>query len=151
MTPYAKNATSLISISLNSLKNNFMEREILVKIKKLREDRNIKPLVIANYLGIDESSYNRLENGVSQTWGKYLFKILEFFELSPSEFFKDLEGKNFINQEVNEMKDNAQNVGVIEVYNSNEVAAYVKLIEMYEKTISLYEEKIKRLEESNKD
>ena len=124
-----------------------MEKDILVKLRKLREERGVKPMELATYLNIDESAYNRMENGVNHTWGKYLLPLLEFYQIQPSDFFKDIEGKNFIHQDVKEINDSAQNIGLIETFNSSEKSMYDKLIESYEKTIIALEDKIKLLED----
>lgn len=124
-----------------------MEKEILAKLKKLREEKGVRPMELAVHLDIDESAYNRMENGVNNTWGKYLLPLLDFYKIPPSEFFKDIEGKNFIHQDVQEINDNAQNIGIIETFNSCEKNIYNKLIESYEKTIKALEDKVQLLEE----
>ena len=124
-----------------------MEKEILAKLKKLREERGVRPTELAVYLDIDESAYNRMENGVNNTWGKYLLPLLDFYKIPPSDFFKDIEGKNFIHQDVKEINDSAQNIGIIETFNSSEKSIYDRLMESHEKTIKALEDKIQLLEE----
>ena len=124
-----------------------MEKEILAKIKKLREENVVRPLELAVHLDIDESAYNRMENGVNNTWGKYLLPLLDFYKIPPSDFFKDIEGKNFIHQDVKEINDSAQNIGIIETFNSSEKSIYDRLMESHEKTIKALEDKIQLLEE----
>ena len=85
-----------------------MEQAILKKLKQLRSENNVKPQDIAEYLGIDLSAYKRLESGENKTWGKYFLLILDYYKMSPTDFFKDIEGKNFIQQDNKiENKDNA--------------------------------------------
>ena len=124
-----------------------MEKEILAKLKKLREERGVRPTELAVYLDIDESAYNRMENCVNNTWGKYLLPLLDFYKIPPSDFFKDIEGKNFIHQDVKEINDSAQNIGIIETFNSSEKSIYDRLMESHEKTIKALEDKIQLLEE----
>ena len=124
-----------------------MEKEILAKLKKLREEKGVRPTELAVYLDIDESAYNRMENGVNNTWGKYLLPLLDFYKIPPSDFFKDIEGKNFIHQDVKEINDSAQNIGIIETFNSSEKSIYDRLMESHEKTIKALEDKIQLLEE----
>ena len=124
-----------------------MEKEILAKLKKLREEKGVRPLELAVHLDIDESAYNRMENGVNNTWGKYLLPLLDFYKIPPSDFFKDIEGKNFIHQDVKEINDSAQNIGIIETFNSSEKSIYDRLMESHEKTIKALEDKIQLLEE----
>jgi hypothetical protein len=88
-----------------------------------------------------------MEIGVNNTWGKYLLPLLDFYKIQPSDFFKDIEGKNFIHQEVQEINDSAQNIGIIETFNSTENSMYDKLIESHERTIKALEDKIQLLEE----
>lgn len=104
-----------------------MEQEILKKLKKLRKDNNVKPIDIANFLNIDLSAYNRLENGENNTWGKYFVQLLEFYKLSPSEFFQDIEGKNFIHQQNTDFKDNSIGLKQIDTYNADNRELYSKL------------------------
>ena len=88
-----------------------------------------------------------MENGVNNTWGKYLLPLLDFYKIPPSDFFKDIEGKNFIHQDVKEINDSAQNIGIIETFNSSEKSIYDRLMESHEKTIKALEDKIQLLEE----
>ncbi|MCE2963089.1 MAG: helix-turn-helix domain-containing protein [Chitinophagales bacterium] len=124
-----------------------MEKEILAKLKKLREEKGVRPMELAVHLDIDESAYNRMENGVNNTWGKYLLPLLDFYKIPPSEFFKDIEGKNFIHQDVKEINDNGQNIAGIDLNFSTDASVYQKLIQSYEKTIKALEDKIQLLEE----
>jgi transcriptional regulator with XRE-family HTH domain len=85
-----------------------MKEQILKKLKELRLEKDVKPMVLAEYLGIDESTYLRMEKGTNNTWGDYLFKILDFYKVDPAMFFSDIEGKNFIQQSITqENKDTA--------------------------------------------
>ena len=124
-----------------------MEKEILAKLKKLREEKGVRPLELAVHLDIDESAYNRMENGVNNTWGKYLLPLLDFYKIPPSDFFKDIEGKNFIHQDVKEINDNGQNTAGIDLSFSTDASVYQKLIKSYEKTISSLEKTIEKYED----
>ena len=90
-----------------------MKVQILKKIKDLRLQRDARPVDVADYLKIDESTYLKMESGKNNTWGDYFFKLLEFYKLDPSEFFSDIEGKNFIHQTNNKIDARDQAIGQV--------------------------------------
>jgi transcriptional regulator with XRE-family HTH domain len=70
-----------------------MNTEVLKKIKKLRRERFISTIDMAEKLNIDVTAYTRLESGNTLTWAKYLEDILVIFEIEPADFFKGIESK----------------------------------------------------------
>ena len=72
-----------------------MNNQIAAKIRKIRKEKGITQLQMAEHLHIDISAYTRLETGVTSTWAKYLENILSVFELTPEKFFEDI-GSNII-------------------------------------------------------
>jgi transcriptional regulator with XRE-family HTH domain len=107
-----------------------MEQAILKKLKQLRTEREVSPQDLADYLSIDLSAYKRLESGQNKTWGKYLINILEFYKLSPSDFFNDIEGKNFVQHTNTDFKDQANGVIIADkiLFGDNEKTLYEELI-----------------------
>ena len=57
------------------------------KIREIRTQKNFSQEYLASYLGIDTSSYHRLERGVSPLSIQRLEKIAEALELPLSELF----------------------------------------------------------------
>ena len=66
-----------------------MNSQIVTKIRKLRKEKGITQLQMAERLNIDPSAYARLETGATSTWAKYLEDILSIFELSTKNFLKE--------------------------------------------------------------
>jgi transcriptional regulator with XRE-family HTH domain len=61
--------------------------KITDKIRDIRTQRNLSQEYLASYLGIDTSSYHRLERGVSPLSIQRLEKIVEALEMTLSELF----------------------------------------------------------------
>ena len=57
------------------------------KIREIRTQKNLSQEYLASYLGIDTSSYHRLERGVSPLSIQRLEKIVEALEMTLSELF----------------------------------------------------------------
>jgi transcriptional regulator with XRE-family HTH domain len=61
--------------------------KITDKIREIRTQKNLSQEYLASYLGIDTSSYHRLERGVSPLSIQRLEKIVEALEMPLSELF----------------------------------------------------------------
>jgi transcriptional regulator with XRE-family HTH domain len=68
-----------------------MHQKILNKLRKLRIEKGLSKQDMAEKLKIELTAYNRLESGKVNTWGKYFPEICSIFEISPSEFFNNIE------------------------------------------------------------
>ena len=55
---------------------------MIKRIKELREDKDIKQIVISNYLGIKQNSYSQIENGKNLLQIDHLIKLAEFYGTS---------------------------------------------------------------------
>lgn len=55
---------------------------MFTRIKDLREDKDLKQIVIANYLGIKQNSYSQIENGTNNLQIDHLIKLSEFYNVS---------------------------------------------------------------------
>ena len=53
-----------------------------LRLRDLREDRDISQGTIAEYLGCSQQSYSRYENGVTQVPANILAKLAEYWETS---------------------------------------------------------------------
>ena len=52
------------------------------RIRELREDNDVSQQEIADYIGIDRVTYNRLENEKFSVKFDYAIKIAEFYKVS---------------------------------------------------------------------
>lgn len=59
------------------------------KLKRLRKQRGLTQVQMADLLAISQSAYARIENGESQSWAGYIKKICEIFEILPEELIKE--------------------------------------------------------------
>lgn len=123
-----------------------MEKQIGQKLRELRESKGLKPLNIAGQLNIDESTLYKIENGTNKSWGKYLFVLLDHYKKPVEEFFKEIEGKNFIQHQEN--KDQAIGIGQINggTVNYADKTIVKSLLNQKDKTIQLLEDKLAYLE-----
>jgi|GEM_PF-554382 len=112
------------------------------KIEHLRKFRNEKGLsqeFIANYIGIGQSTYQKIEAGEVKITMDRLIQIAEVLEKPISNFLSD-EQKNIENQD----HSNNQDIhGVV-------INIPKKQVELMEKIISLKEQRIRELEEKIK-
>ncbi len=51
-------------------------------LKKLREEREIKQIEVANYLKIKQATYSRMETNIETARGNTLKKLAKFFNVS---------------------------------------------------------------------
>jgi transcriptional regulator with XRE-family HTH domain len=96
-----------------------METKILSRIKLLRETKGYKQNEMAQKLNIEPSTYNKLESGENHTWAKYLPQIIEALEISFQDFFKDLDEKNFIQNNTGENINNPISTNTNNIYNES--------------------------------
>lgn len=96
-----------------------MEEKILSRIKLLRETKGYKQNEMAQKLNIEPSTYNKLESGENHTWAKYLPQIIEALEISIQDFFKDLDEKNFIQNNTGENINNPISTNTNNIYNES--------------------------------
>jgi transcriptional regulator with XRE-family HTH domain len=127
-----------------------MKKLVLNRIKELRIQKGYKQQLMAEKLGIEQPTYQRLESGSNEAWTKYLFDILHILDKEPSDFFNEISGKNFVNQTNTDFKDNSSGVVITEKLHYADKTIVKSLLAQKDKTIALLEEKIKNLEEQLK-
>ncbi len=119
-----------------------MDHEIGQRIKSLRLNKELSQTELADALHISQPTLQRIEQGDSSIWAKYLNDICIYFDVKPEEIVSTKEKNVQINQ------DNA--VVTAQVYNN-----YMsdKLIEQYklrlaekDQLIAELKEKVARLE-----
>lgn len=72
------------------------------QLKQLRKSKGLTQEEVADKLCISQSAYARLESGKCKTWGVYLNKLCEIFNVSPIVFISDnsLNNNNTLNKEL---------------------------------------------------
>jgi transcriptional regulator with XRE-family HTH domain len=96
-----------------------MNTTISSKLKELRKNKNWSQEKVADSLNLSQSTYARIESGLSKSWAIHIMKICDIFETTPEDLFK-------------EDLPNA-------ILNTNQLS---------EKLIEQYEERIKELKET---
>lgn len=122
-----------------------MKEKVGQRIKTLRERRGHSQEEVADSIHVSRATYERMENGKSNSWASHLEQLSSFFEVSPEYFVQD-EEKSVQNNENPSGGMQLQNNGTIKTLNT----LSEKIIEQYElrlqekdKIISLLEEKLK--------
>jgi transcriptional regulator with XRE-family HTH domain len=108
------------------------------KIRDVRVQKNLSQEYMASFLGIDTSSYHRMERGVSPISIQRLELIAQAFEMSLKDFFTVLEGGNpephsqhyisHLEEEVRYLRAQLNNYIHQLVHNSNESARPINRI-----------------------
>ncbi|MDR0830323.1 MAG: helix-turn-helix transcriptional regulator [Prevotellaceae bacterium] len=109
---------------------NNLQTQVVAKIKRLRHEKGISQVQMADFLNVDKSVYARLELGQIDNWAKYLENILNIFEISPDKFFEDI-GSNIV---INNNNSHGGNGNVVHLYAENR--------EIYEKLLAAKDEQI---------
>jgi transcriptional regulator with XRE-family HTH domain len=117
---------------------NDLQTKILAKIKRLRHEKGISQVEMANLLHVDKSVYARLELGQTDSWAKYLEPLLTIFDLSPDKFFEDIGNNNII------INNSNCPYGV----NGNVENLYMENKEIYERLLAAKDEQIALLKET---
>lgn len=116
-----------------------MNATIGKRIRKYREERGFSQEEVAEKLHISRSTYQRIENGETNSWVNHIENICTSLEINMDELLKPEEGFTQINKE-NSSSDNAYNNMIqnqTNNYNSSE-----KLIEQYEERIKELKEQV---------
>jgi transcriptional regulator with XRE-family HTH domain len=106
-----------------------MNNQVVAKIRKIRKEKGITQLQMAERLNIDASAYARLETGVTLTWAKYLDDILSIFDLTPEKFFEGIGSNITITNQQGSYGGNAN----VEHLHAENKEANIKLIETLER------------------
>lgn len=130
-----------------------MNKTVGKKIREYREAKGISQEDLAERLQISRSTYQRIENGDTNSWINYLEKISKELEVSPNEFLKGDESFVQVNHEnTSETQANDNNtVGNVVQHQTINYNLPDKLIEQYETRISEYKEEITALKERIKN
>ena len=59
------------------------------RFKKLRKEKKLSQLQVANTIGLSRSAYCRIENGTSNSWACYLDPLCKLFEIELPNLFDE--------------------------------------------------------------
>ena len=117
-----------------------------VKIRKVRELRNITQEYMAEKMGVSQSSYSRYENGEQKVTPDLLSDIASILNVK-KEFIESFDENVYFNNHSNSVSDQAK-ANLLGNYCAtvNQYMLDEKLENLYQKTIDLLEEKIASLQ-----
>jgi len=107
-------------------------------IRKLREQKGFSQDFVAEKLGINQSTYGKLERDVSNITLSRLFKIANVLDEDIATLL-DIGKKNIFNSQSN------QGNGYVETINNDHNAMFAELKLAYEKMLAVKDEQIKLL------
>ncbi len=61
------------------------------KIKEFRIQNGLTQEEVADFLGVSQSTYYRLESGIGEMWGMYIIGLCKIFKVNTSDFFTEEE------------------------------------------------------------
>lgn len=105
-----------------------------LKIKQLRELKNLKPQYVAEQLGITPRQYSKIESGETQLTVQRVNEISRILDVDPMDLL-GFDSKRIVNFYNSHDINNIKHINLPE-----------KLMEQYEKTITSQERTIKTLE-----
>ncbi len=102
------------------------------RIRKYREERSLSQEELAEKLHISRSTYQRIENGETNSWINHIENICTTLDVSMEDILKQEEGFTQINKENTASENSSNNMiqNQTNNYNTSE-----KLIEQYEERI----------------
>ncbi|KQT33044.1 hypothetical protein ASG22_17640 [Chryseobacterium sp. Leaf405] len=109
-----------------------MNSTIGKRIRKYREEKGFSQEELAEKLHISRSTYQRIENGETNSWINHIENICTSLEVNMDDILKPEEGYTQINKENTSNENSSNNMiqNQTNNYNSSE-----KLIEQYEERI----------------
>lgn len=124
-----------------------MNATIGKRIRKYREERGFSQEELAEKLHISRSTYQRIENGETNSWVNYIENICTSLDVNMDEILKPEEGYMQVNNNNESTNDNGSGVIQNQTINYN---ASEKLIEQYEERIKELKEQVQELKEDLK-
>ncbi|MFW0739096.1 helix-turn-helix transcriptional regulator [Flavobacterium sp. T12S277] len=107
------------------------------KLKILRKNKKMSQEEVADFLGISQSAYARMESGESSSWANYILKICEVFAIFPEELLKVEDLKPDADQKEDPSRETGTHLSD-------------KVIEQYEERIKELRKIIKKLKKERK-
>lgn len=124
-----------------------MNATIGKRIRKYREERGFSQEELAEKLHISRSTYQRIENGETNSWVNHIENICTSLDVNMDEILKPEEGYMQVNNNNESTNDNGSGVIQNQTINYN---ASEKLIEQYEERIKELKEQVQELKEELK-
>ncbi|WP_308003020.1 helix-turn-helix domain-containing protein [uncultured Chryseobacterium sp.] len=124
-----------------------MNATIGKRIRKYREERGFSQEELAEKLHISRSTYQRIENGETNSWVNHIENICTSLDVNMDEILKPEEGYMQVNNNNESTNDNGSGVIQNQTINYN---ASEKLIEQYEERIKELKEQVQELKEDLK-
>jgi len=116
-----------------------MNATIGKRIRKYREDKGISQEELAEKLHISRSTYQRIENGETNSWVNHIENICTSLDVNMEDILKPEEGYTQINKENNANENSSNNM----IQNqTNNYSTPEKLLEQYEERIKELKEQV---------
>jgi len=119
----------------NKMKDKTTGSALHEKLKDLRRHKKISQSMLAEKIGVSQSNYNKIENGLAEISVNRFFKVLEILEVSIEDFFGI--------QMINEQNENCQTM--IRLY-TQMIARDQELISQLRENALLYKERSEELQ-----
>ncbi|WP_050377434.1 helix-turn-helix domain-containing protein [Chryseobacterium sp. Hurlbut01] len=123
-----------------------MNTTIGKRIRTYREEKGFSQEELAEKLHISRSTYQRIENGETNSWINHIEKICTSLEVNLDDILKPEEGYVQVNNNNDSTNDNGSGVIQNQTINYNHSD---KLIESFQDQIALLKEENQRLREEN--
>ncbi|WP_332452976.1 helix-turn-helix transcriptional regulator [Chryseobacterium aquaticum] len=123
-----------------------MNTTIGKRIRTYREEKGFSQEELAEKLHISRSTYQRIENGETNSWINHIEKICTSLEVNLDDILKPEEGYVQVNRENTSNENSSNNM----IQNqTNHYHSSDKLIESFQDQIALLKEENQRLREEN--
>ncbi|GAA4162599.1 hypothetical protein GCM10022217_30310 [Chryseobacterium ginsenosidimutans] len=116
-----------------------MNATIGKRIRKYREEKGFSQEELAEKLHVSRSTYQRIENGETNSWINHIENICTSLEVNMDDLLKPEEGYVQVNNNNESTNDNGSGVIQNQTINYN---ASEKLIEQYEERIKELKEQV---------
>jgi len=123
-----------------------MNTTIGKRIRTYREEKGFSQEELAEKLHISRSTYQRIENGETNSWINHIEKICTSLEVNLDDILKPEEGYVQVNRENTSNENSSNNMIQNQTNNYNHSD---KLIESFQDQIALLKEENQRLREEN--
>ena len=121
---------------------NLFNKKIGIRIRDFRKERKIEVEYMLLKLNVSESTYLRIEKGVTNSWANHLEKLCEIFEIKEEELLLSKE----LFAEITKNKTNSEGNGAVIINNFYEYIKKEALENRAQKAVILkLTEEIKKL------
>jgi transcriptional regulator with XRE-family HTH domain len=110
-----------------------VKKKIGYRIRKIRESKDLKRETVADELGINHSSYSKIERGETDPSASRLLEIARVLKVSAADFFEDI---------IPAFKDDGSNYGYA---TKEEVESLSKAVSTLTKEIEKFSEELQKI------